>query len=70
MWLNTVDVLTDPSGRGMVIGKHAVSGDKTRANEKQTMCVHELWPMEDKEMRLGRNHSQWKEALRVCHVGV
>ena len=42
----------------VVIGTHAVSGCETTANEKWTMHGHELWPMEDKEVRRGHNHSQ------------
>ena len=54
----------------VVIGTHTVSGCKTIANEEQTMHGHELWLIEDKEVKHGHNHSQWKEALRVGHVGV
>ena len=50
-----------------IIGKHAESGRKVIANEKRTMHGRELI---NKEVRCGRNHSQWKKALRVGHVGV
>ena len=52
----------------VVIRKHTVSGRKTIANEKRTMDGRELWIMEDKEGRGRPKHSQWKEALHVCHV--